>query len=171
MFPRGVVGSLQISTIALATRSNSLGWRQTSFRNFGKAANRQSPSPPLAEGSGLPPASTSPTDSIAWTSTISSSSRDAASAAASSEKPLPGADSALKTIHSMRVSGSRASSSPSGIPSSRPRTKRKRERFLTDAEFTRLGQVFGEVSGNRGRRPFASRVILLGEPRLRRSTQ
>ena len=26
--------------------------------------------------------------------------------------------------------------------------KRKRERFLTDAEFTRLGQVLDEVSGN-----------------------
>ena len=51
----------------------------------------------------------------------------------------------------MRVSGSRVSSSPSGILTNRPRTKRKRERFLTDAEFTRPRQVFGEVSGNGSR--------------------
>ena len=31
--------------------------------------------------------------------------------------------------------------------------KRRRERFLTDAEFTRLGQVLKEVSGNGSRVP------------------
>lgn len=109
VLPRGVIGSLQIATVAFATRSNSFGGRHTSLRSFAKAASRYAPSPPPVEGSGLPPPSTSPADAVAWTSTISSSRRCAASATASSGEPLPGTDSALNTIPWFRVPGSRAS--------------------------------------------------------------
>ena len=42
--------------------------------------------------------------------------------------------------------------------------KRRRERFLTDAEFTRLGQVLKEVSGNGSRVSAGAVATILSTP-------